>query len=125
MATTIAVRPIGPTYAISVAATQTTAVAVTANQATQWNYAEFYNSGTTQVCVCVSQLPATGTAATPGVAFPVAGTPTVPTTFMLPGSMTQPRVVAVPVGQNTGFSVTAIGSAAGPSIIYITPVEQI
>ena len=120
MATSIVTRPVGPTYAISVANTQTTAITVSPTGNDQCNYAEFTNPGATDVCVVVA--PFAATPATPALAFPVAGTPTVPNSFMLPHGMTQPRIVAVPAGQGGGFSVSAIGSAAGPSIIYITPV---
>jgi hypothetical protein len=120
MTNTVANKPVGPTYAISVANTQSTAIGVVPTQGDSSRFAEFYNSGSTQVCVVVA--PYAGTAATPTLVFPVAGTPTVPNSFMLPANMTQPRVVAVPAN---GFSVSAIGSAAGPSIIYITPLAAL
>lgn len=120
MATSVVTRPVGPTYAISVGATQTTAITVSPNLPEVSNYAEFTNPGATDVCVVLAQFAATP--ATPALVFPVAGTPTVPNSFMLPHGMTQPRIVAVPSGNGGGFSVSAIGSAAGPSIIYITPV---
>lgn len=125
MATTIANRVTGPTAALSVANTQHAAVAVLNGGNDQINYAEFFNSGSTVICVVLAQLPATGTAATPALVFPVDGTPTVPNSFMLPASMQQPILKAVPNGQTNGFSVSAIGSAAGPSIIYVTPVEPV
>jgi hypothetical protein len=120
MSTTISVKPAGPTYAISVANSQSTAIGVAPVQGDAIRFAEFYNSGATQVCVVTA--PYASTAATPTLVFPAAGTPTVPNSFMLPANMTQPRVVAVPAN---GFSVSAIGSAAGPSIIYITPLSQL
>lgn len=119
MTTSIVTRPAGPTYAISVANTQTTAITVSPSTNDQCTYAEFVNPGATDVCVVVA--PFASTPATPALVFPVAGTPTVPNSFMLPHGMTQPRIIVVPSG---GFSVSAIGSAAGPSIIYITPVEN-
>lgn len=119
MAEMVATRVIGPTYAISVAATQTTAIAVLPTQSDNSDYAEFYNSGATEVCVVTAPIPPNGTPATPALVFPVAGTPTVPTSFILPKNMVKPLVHAVP---GNGFSVSCIGSGAGPSIIYITPI---
>ena len=119
MATTQIIRPIGPTYALSVAGTQHAALAIPASGNDVSNYAAFVNTGTVVVCACVAPLPATGTAATPTLVFPVEGTPTVPTAFMLPALMVDPLVVAVPAN---GFSVSAIGASSGPSIIYVTPV---
>jgi hypothetical protein len=117
MSQTFAVKPVGPTYALSVANTQATAIAVAPVQGDNAQFAEFYNSGSTQVCVVLA--PWASTAATPTLVFPVGGTPTVPNSFMLPANMTQPRVVAVPAN---GFCISAIASAAGPSIIYFTPL---
>lgn len=119
---TIVTRPVGPTYALSVTASAHAAVAVLAIGNDTSNYAEFLNVGATDVCVVLAPLPASGTPAVPTLVFPVDGTPTVPNSFMLPHGMTAPRVVAVP---GSGFSVGAIGSAAGPSIIYITPVGNV
>lgn len=115
--TTIVTRPAGPTYALSVGAAQHAAVGVPASSNDQNNYAEFLNVGATDICVVVS--PYKSTAATPALAFPVDGTPTVPNSFILPHGMTVPRTVQVPAN---GFCVSAIGSAAGPSIMYVTPV---
>lgn len=124
----IGYRVVGPTVALSVvSASQHAAVAVLpTQQAEQAQFALFLNSGATsvQVCVVVAQLPATGTAATPVLVFPVDGTPTVPASFLLPPGMTTPIAIAVPQGQapSGGFSVSAIAIAAGPSLVYITPV---
>ena len=119
MAQTIAVRQAGPTYAVSVANTQSAAIGVSPIQSEGVNFAEFYNSGATDVCVVLA--PYATTPATPTLVFPVAGTPTVPNSFMLPKNMIKPVVRAVP---NNGFCVSFIGSAAGPSIVYVTPVAS-
>ena len=111
--------PSGPTYAISVANTQSTAIAVAPTQRDGANVCEFVNPGSTDVCVVLA--PWASSAATPTLVFPVAGTPTVPNSFMLPHGMTQPRRVAVP---SNGFCISAIASAAGPSIIYFTPLSS-
>lgn len=123
----IGYRVVGPTAALSVVATQHAAVAILpTQQAEQAQFALFLNSSaaSVQVCVVVAQLPATGTAATPVLVFPVDGTPTVPASFVLPPGMTTPLVFAVPQGQapSGGFSVSAIANGVGPSVIYITPV---
>lgn len=120
MTTSVVSRPCGPTYALSVTASQHAAVAVNPSVNEPSNWAEFLNRGATDVCVVLG--PYSSSPATPPIVFPVDGTPTVPNSFMLPAGMTQPRTVAVPAGQGGGFSVSAIGSGAGPSIIYITPV---
>ena len=117
MSVSIVKRVIGPTYAISVAATQTTAIALPPIQGDNAIYAEFTNPGATDVCVVTA--PWAGTPATPALVFPVGGTPTIPNSFMLPHGMTQPMTIETP---SNGFCVSAIGSAAGPSIIYITPI---
>jgi hypothetical protein len=120
MSYTIAHKPVGPTYALSVANTQHAAVAVAPVQGDISRFAEFVNLGATDVCVVVA--PYAATPATPTLVFPVDGTPTVPNSFMLPHGMVTPRVVAIPAN---GFSVSAIGSAAGPSIIYITQLASL
>lgn len=117
MANSNVTRPAGQTYALSIAATQHAAVGVNLVGNDQNNYAEFLNTGATDVCMVVA--PYAATPSTPALAFPVDGTPTVPTSFMLPHGMTEPRKVQVPAD---GFCVSGIGSAAGPSIVYVTPV---
>ena len=121
MAESIVHRPAGPTYALSVTNTQHAAVAVTNFSNDVVPYAAFTNPGSVAVCVAVYQLSQTGGAQQPTLVFPVDGTPTTITSFLLPPLMEVPIVLAVPTG-NDGFSVTAIGAAAGPTIIYVTPV---
>jgi hypothetical protein len=48
--------------------------------------------------------------------LPVSGSTT--GNFVLPASMTQPIVLAVPASP---FYVRMIGSGSGPSIVYVTP----
>ena len=117
MATLIAMRPVGPTYALSVANTQHTSVSINPTGNDQCNFASFYNSGSTQVCVVTA--PNATPPLTPTLVFPLDGAPTVPNSFILPASMTQDKIISVPAN---GFSVSAIASAAGPAIIYVTPV---
>lgn len=118
MTTTVVTRVTGPTFALSVAATQHAAVGVPATQNDGNNYAEFTNIGATDICVVLA--PFAATPATPVLVFPVDGTPTVPNSFILPHAMNDPIVKVVPAN---GFCVSAIGSGAGPSIFYVTPVS--
>ncbi len=122
MSLSIVIRPLGPTAALSVANTQHAAVAITGVPNEVSNFAAFTNPGTTDICVMVMPLQIGGIAPTaPALAFPVDGTPTVPNSFILPHGMIAPLIVAVP-NSNGGFAVSAIGSGAGPSVMYVTPV---
>ena len=125
MSISITYRVAGPTAALSVANTQHATVAVLSASDAISNGALFINRGATDVCVVTAPLagypsaPVAASPTTPALVFPVDGTPTVPNSFILPAGMTQPMLMATPA---SGFAVSAIGSAAGPSIIYITPV---
>ena len=111
MAGTVNYRPAGPTVALSVTATLHTAVPITFFTTDIANYVLMFNSGTTAVAVQFSQ---TGVAAT----LPVDGTPG---SFTLPPAA-NPYVIPLPNGVTGPPQVTAIGSGAGPSIIYVTPL---
>jgi hypothetical protein len=110
MANTIVLRNVGVTTAISVGATSTAATAITANTNDQVNYASFINTGATYVAVNI------GDASVAAAVLPVSGSTT--GNFVLPASMTQPIVLAVPASP---FYVRMIGSGSGPSIVYVTP----
>ena len=110
MANTIVIRNVGVTTAISVGATSTAATAITASTNDQVNYASFLNTGSTNVAVSI------GDANVAAAVLPVSGSTT--GNFVLPASMTQPIVLAVPASP---FYVRMIGSATGPSIVYVTP----
>mgnify|MGYP000128342560 CR=1 FL=1 len=109
MSNTTVLRPVGVTTAISVGATSTAAVMIDDNTNDQVNYASFLNSGSTLVAVKV------GDANVGAAVFPVSGSNT--GDFVLPANMSAPLVLAVPT---TPFYVRMIGSAAGPSIVYVT-----
>ncbi len=111
MAASIVIRNIGATVALSVGASSTAAVAITLSSNDIGCFASFLNTGAAVVAVNIA---ANGTAAS--AVLPVAGT--AQTCIVLPALMVQPVIYAVP----QSFSCTAIGSAAGPSIVYITPV---
>lgn len=122
MSASIVIRPLGPTFAMSVANTQHASVAIPFPTSEICNFAAFTNPGATDICVMIMPLLAGGAAPTAStLAFPVDGTPTVPNSFIIPHGMTAPIILAVP-NANGGFAVSAIGSAAGPSIMYINPV---
>ena len=123
MATTYAVRPVGPTYAISVGSTQTQPLLIASPVGDVGAFAEFTNSGTSAVCVTLSPAPTGNNAATTAaLVFPSAGAPTAPNSFILPGSMQMPRAVPVPY---PGFVVGAIGAVAGPVTVFVTPVSPV
>lgn len=111
MSNTVVIRPLGKTYALSVTASATSSLQIANPSNDQINFASFINTGAAAVAVEISSL---GTA--PAATLPVAGTPG---SFVLPPLMTLPIVLAVP---NTPFTLTAIGSAAGPSLLYVTVV---
>ena len=115
MSISIVVRNIGPTVALSVTAASTAAVTVSATSNEQMTFASFLNTGANPVAVTVSPV-----ATAPASVLPGAGTPQ--TVIMLPASMLMPALYAVPNGPGNTFSVTAIGTAAGPALVYITPV---
>ncbi|CAJ0710701.1 hypothetical protein ACPCHQ_17050 [Ralstonia thomasii] len=104
-------RPNGKTVALSVAATSHAAVTVTAADNTQQGYAALLNTGTTTVAITMDPSSA------PAAVLPTDGSPT--GTIILPPSMTQPLYVPTP---GASFSVAAIGSGAGPALVYITPM---
>jgi len=120
MSATIVIRPIGPTYALSVAATQHANVSIVPTGNEQFNYCAFTNIGATDICVAFTAPGATN----PTLVFPVDGTPTTINSFLIPHGMTGATVIAIPNYGNAGFGLTAIGSAAGPSIMYVTPVAD-
>ena len=111
MANTTCFRQIGPTVAMSVGATSHAAVTIVSSSNDQCNFAAFLNTGTTTVAVNIAATNA------PAAVMPVDGVSQ--TVIVLPPSMTTPVAYAVPAAP---FSASAIGSAAGPSTVYITPV---
>jgi len=113
MALTNVIRTAGVTHAVSVGATSTSALLITANTNDQVNYCTFLNTGATQVAVNI------GDANLAAAVLPVSGSTT--GNFVLPASMTTPVVLAVPAAP---FYVRMIGSASGPSIVYVTPTAD-
>lgn len=105
--------PAGPTLALSTVATAHAAVPVALFDNTVANYAACINTGTVAVAIKLS------VAATAPV-LPVDGTPG---DWVLPPLMTLPIVIPLPNPvQGTACQVVTIGAAAGPSLVYVTPL---
>ena len=115
MSLTTVVRLVGRTTTLSVTASAHTAVTVSAvGGSVLSNYAAFLNTGSNTVAIEIS--PTGITAVTASI-----GADSATGSYILPASMTQPIVLAVPAN---AFQVSAIGSAAGPALVYITPVSD-
>ena len=112
MANTSVLRLAGKTTAISVTASSTTATIIDDQTNDQTNFASFLNTGTVAVAVKM------GDANVGAAVLPVSGTPG---DFLLPAAMTFPIVLACPT---VPFNVRMIGAAAGPSLVYVTPVAD-
>jgi len=111
MSNTLVLRPVGQTTYISVTATSSTAVTVSVVGNDQANYAAFLNTGTNPCAVTIAPSSA------PVSTFPA----TNPGSFVLPGNMIYPIVLAVP---STSFSVTAICAATKSTDLFVTPVDN-
>lgn len=111
MSNTTVFRFNGPTTAIAVSSTSSTAVTITPQRNDQHNFAAFLNTNNFPVAVTVA--PTSAAAAV----LPTGGNTS--QSFVLGVSMQEPMVVAVP---SNSFSVTTISSGANTGTIYITPV---
>jgi hypothetical protein len=104
-------RPIGVTHAVSVGATATSELKINNSSNDQNNTVALLNTGATSVAVKF------GPSGVSAPVLPVSGSTT--GDFVLPPNMLVPLVFAVPT---TPSYVRMIGSGAGPSIVYVTPV---
>ena len=111
MANTSVFRITGPTTAIAVTTSSSTAVTITPKGNDQINYCGFLNTGTNVIAVNIA--PTSAGAAV----LPTAGNTS--TSFVLGVSMQSPMVVAVPPDS---FSVTTIGSTT--STLYVMPMSD-
>jgi hypothetical protein len=111
MANTSVFRIAGPTTAIAVTTSSSTAVTITPAGNDQINYCGFLNTGTNVIAVNIA--PTSGGAAV----LPTAGNTS--NSFVLGVSMSTPMVVAVPPNS---FSVTTIGSTS--STLYVMPMSD-
>lgn len=107
-----AMRPAGPTVALSVVATSHAAVDLNVTLPEGGNFVALINPGAVSVAVKISQQ---GVAAT----LPVDGTPG---DFILPPLRELPLLIPCAIGPSAPGKITAIGATAGPTIIYATPV---
>jgi len=111
MANTSVFRIAGPTTAIAVTTSSSTAVTITPKGNDQINYCGFLNTSTNVIAVTIA--PTSAGAAV----LPTAGNTS--NSFVLGVSMQSPMVVAVPPDS---FSVTTIGSTS--STLYVTPMSD-
>ena len=111
MANTSVFRIAGPTTAIAVTTSSSTAVTITPKGNDQINYCGFLNTSTNVIAVNIA--PTSAGAAV----LPSAGSTS--TSFVLGVSMSTPMVVAVPPDS---FSVTTIGSTT--STLYVMPMSD-
>ena len=112
MATTPVFRPIGPTTAITVSGSSSTAVTISASGNNQMDFCAFLNTAATPVAITI--YPVVNGSGTAGAsAFPSAGTSG--NVVVLGVAMQQPMVVSVP----QTFSLTTIGTSG---TLYVTPV---
>lgn len=111
MAVSTVTRVAGNTHAISVTETSSAALEIKAGYTNdQVNYVSALNTGSVPVAIKF------GDASMTAAVFPVAGV--TQGDFVLPANMIYPIILAAPAAP---FYVRSIGSAAGPSIVYVTP----
>ena len=111
MANTSVFRIAGPTTAIAVTTSSSTAVTITPKGNDQINFCGFLNTSTNVIAVTIA--PTSAGAAV----LPTAGNTS--NSFILGVTMSTPMVVAVPPDS---FSVTTIGSTS--STLYVTPMSD-
>jgi hypothetical protein len=117
MANTSVLRVGGKTVALNVAGSAHSAIQLTGFTNDLINYVACLNTGAVNVAVKFSTI------STDSATLPVDGTPG---DFLLPALMEFPIVLACPpINNQIPCYVTAIGAAAGPSLVYFTPaVDQ-
>jgi len=113
MANTSAYRFVGPTTAITVTTSSSTAVTITPNGNDQVNFCGFLNTGTTPIAVTIAPAVLGTTTTAPAAVLPTGGNTS--QSFVLGVSMSSPQVMVVP----PIFSVTAIGTA---NTLYVMPM---
>jgi hypothetical protein len=104
-------RVVGKTTAVSAGASATSEALVNNDPNIQCNFVSLINTGATSVAV---KFGPTGVGAP---VLPVSGSTT--GDFVLPPSMNDAILFGIPT---TPTYVRMIGSAAGPSIVYVTPI---
>ena len=115
MANTSVYRFIGPTTAITVSGTSSTAVTITPGGNDQINYCAFLNTASTPVAITISPV-VQGVGSAPAAVLPTGGNSS--QSFVLGVTMSQPTVIAVP----QIFSITAIGTSG--TLYVMTVADQ-
>lgn len=111
----MAIRPVDQSTLLSVANTSHAAVTIGKNTKEACTKVAMLNTGATVLAVRFGAVGATGAAA-----LPTDGAWS-DSQIILPALMTKPVVYTTP---SMPCDVTAIGSAAGPSSLWITPCEE-
>lgn len=114
MSVTTVLRPIGPSTAISVTTSSSTAVTIQPSGNNQMDFCAFLNTSSTPIAINI--VPVVDGVGSAGAAVFPNSSPT--NTVILGVSMQTPMVIAVP----QVFSLTAIGTASGT--LYVTPVDS-
>lgn len=106
-----AIRPSGPTYALDLTSSASAALLITPSTNDQTNYVILLNTGTDKAAVTMA--PESANLVTPTIAS--SGNSG---SFVLPGSMNFPIVIAAPKGP---FYIKGI--SGGTNTLYITPCQ--
>jgi len=112
MANVSAYRFVGPTTAITVSGSSSTAVTITPAGNDQVNWCGFLNIASTPVAITITPV-VQGTGSAPAAVLPTGGNSS--QSFVLGVSMSQPTVIAVP----QIFSITTIGTSG---TLYVMPM---
>jgi hypothetical protein len=112
MANVSAYRFVGPTTAITVSGSSSTAVTITPAGNDQVNWCGFLNTASTPVAITITPV-VQGTGSAPAAVLPTGGNSS--QSFVLGVSMSQPTVIAVP----QIFSITTIGTSG---TLYVMPM---
>lgn len=107
-------RNAGPTVALSVTSTAHTAVLIDDNTNDQINYTSFLNLGAKPCAIAFAPLAANIS----GPSFPTDGTNG---SYVLPGGMTSPLILATPT---TPYYLSAITSGTDTTTLYVTPAAD-
>jgi len=113
MANTSAYRVVGPTTAIAVSSTSSTAVTITPAGNDQVNYIGLLNTNGFPVAVTIAPSSA------PAAVLPAAGNSS--SSVILGVSMSTPYVIAAPVNS---YSITSICGSGNSGTIYVTPMAD-
>jgi hypothetical protein len=118
MATYNSYRFVGPTTAITVTGSSSTAVTITPASNDQVNFCGFLNTSSNPVAITITPAPLGSSATAPAAVLPTGGNSS--QSFILGVGMSQPTVLAVP----PRFSITTIGTAG--TVLYVLPmVDQV